>query len=330
MVLDETLADCRFCSVVSKAVGEDPIGSADHCDQFLLIEVAQPWENNFRTTHPILSPIFQAIDARYEEQGQWVRALATAPDRDYSHPDRTRILHYYRPTELFAAYEQQEFLVPKEEVVNVAIALMQRASIPQLAAYQQSPRPTRDILVCTHGNVDVACARFGYPIYEILRNDYASETLRVWRCSHFGGHRFAPTLIDLPAGQFWGHLEPQLLNSLIYHTGSVRDLYAAYRGWAGLMHLEQIAEREAWMHEGWDWFSYCKAGKSLALDPDHEEWEEDWGEVQIQFISLDGQRSGAYQAKVEATGTVMTKGESGGDEFLEPVKQYRVCQFNRI
>jgi len=39
-------------------------------------------------------------------------------------------------------------------------------------------------LVCTHGNVDVACSRFGYPIYEKLRKEYSDENLRVWRCSH--------------------------------------------------------------------------------------------------------------------------------------------------
>ena len=56
-------------------------------------------------------------------------------------------------------------------------------------------------MVCTHGNIDAACARFGYPIYQQLRQNYATQSLRVWRCSHFGGHQFAPTLIDFPSGR---------------------------------------------------------------------------------------------------------------------------------
>ncbi len=36
------IADCRFGSVVSKTHGEDSIGSATPCDQWLILEVPQP------------------------------------------------------------------------------------------------------------------------------------------------------------------------------------------------------------------------------------------------------------------------------------------------
>ena len=37
------------------------------------------------------------------------------------------------------------------------------------------------------------------------------SNLRVWQSAHFGGHRFAPTLIDLPIGHLWGHLDEEKL-----------------------------------------------------------------------------------------------------------------------
>lgn len=41
---DETqLQDCRFCSLVSKANKEDPIGTAGTCDHWLIMEIPQPW-----------------------------------------------------------------------------------------------------------------------------------------------------------------------------------------------------------------------------------------------------------------------------------------------
>ena len=49
--------------------------------------------------------------------------------------------------------------------------------------------------------VDVACARFGYPIYRQLRDRFGYNGLRVWRCSQKWEQQFAPTLIDLPNGQ---------------------------------------------------------------------------------------------------------------------------------
>ncbi|NJM00247.1 MAG: hypothetical protein HC924_16270 [Synechococcaceae cyanobacterium SM2_3_2] len=96
--------------------------------------------------------------------------------------------------------------------------------------YEQPNRTIRDLMICTHGNVDVACARFGNPIYHLLRQTYSHASLRVWRCSRFGGHQFAPTLLDLPTAHCWGHLDPQALNPLVNHQGCVSSLRSYYRG----------------------------------------------------------------------------------------------------
>lgn len=87
--------------------------------------------------------------------------------------------------------------------------------------------------------------------------------LRVWRCSHFGSHQLAPTLVDLPEGRCWGHLEPEVLELLVKRNEPVAGLRQFYRGWAGLTQFEQIAEREIWIREGWDWLDYLKAGQSV-------------------------------------------------------------------
>ena len=53
----------------------------------------------------------------------------------------------------------------------------------------------RDILVCTHGARDACCGKFGYGFYVEMRGLAAvrGDGVRVWRTSHLGGHRFAPT-----------------------------------------------------------------------------------------------------------------------------------------
>ena len=75
---------------------------------------------------------------------------------------------------------------------------------------------------CTHGTVDVACARFGYPLYRYLRDGFGGEEggVRVWRASHFGGHVFAPTLIDLPSGLYWAYVTPAQARPLIERSGT--------------------------------------------------------------------------------------------------------------
>lgn len=228
---------CQFCNAVSKANGEDPIGSATPYDRWLVIEMAPPWLERHASEHPIAAPVMEAIETAQNRQGIRVRFLAIAPDRDYSDPRATRVLYCQRPSRLFAQYDRQEFLVPHDRVVELANALLLYPDrVAQFQAYRQPTDSIRDLAVCIHGNVDTACARFGYPIYKQLRADYAPLVgggLRVWRCSHFGGHRFAPTLVDLPGCRYWGHLESDKLEALVWRRGEVAQLRQCYRGWAG-------------------------------------------------------------------------------------------------
>lgn len=332
LINHSTQADCRFCSTVSKANGHDPIGSAWRYDRWLIIEMPQPWQQAVWLEHPILHTIYHdLIKPLQEDQGLWVRPLLIAPDRDYSQPDQTRVLYYHRPVGLFAEFEKQEFIIPTDQILPLATALLtQPEQLPQFTTYQQQTAHIRELMVCTHGNVDVACARFGFPIYEQLRKDYAATsegTLRVWRCSHFGGHVFAPTLIDLPEGRYWGHLEPEILDRLVHRNGSVADLRSFYRGWSGLSKFEQIAEREIWIQKGWQWLNYLKCGETIATAPTQTEDEDpDWAEVRIEYTSPDGNDAGVYKARVEVCGTVMTQWRSGNDQPIEATKQYQVNQ----
>jgi hypothetical protein len=334
MSINNTMTDCRLCSLVSKANGEDPIGTVGTYNHWLIVELALPWSQKILLENPRVQPILALCRELSVEYGAKLRPMAIAPDREYSQPNYTRVLSYHRPARLFSKFEKQEFILPEDQIGSLATALLKQPNeLPRFEQYQQQTSHTRELMVCTHGNVDVACARFGYPIYQKLRSEYAAASkgqLRVWRCSHFGGHNFAPTLVELPSGRFWGHLEPEVLELLVHHNGSVTGLRPFYRGWAGLTRFEQIAEREIWMREGWDWLDYYKAGQILAKDEANEEWDADWALVRVDFISPDGNVSGAYEARVEVSGSVMTMWNSGNEQSLEEVKQYRVSSLVRV
>ncbi|HVD52639.1 MAG TPA: sucrase ferredoxin [Propionibacteriaceae bacterium] len=62
------------------------------------------------------------------------------------------------------------------------------------------------ILVCTHGVHDVCCALRGRPVASALSSRWPEL---VWECSHIGGDRFAPNLVLLPDGFYYGNLDPQ-------------------------------------------------------------------------------------------------------------------------
>ncbi|MEA5617117.1 sucrase ferredoxin [Cronbergia sp. UHCC 0137] len=324
MSANKTQNNCRFCSEISQANGEDTIGSAIAVTQYLIVEAAQPWPDNFWIEpDPMRQGLLAALNFVCEDSRK-IRVIAIAPDKEYSNPGYTRLLYYRRPAKFFAQFEKHEFILPHALVGSLALALLKTpGELANFDQYRQQTNHIREILVCNHGNVDVACSRFGYPIYQKLRSEYATannNNLRFWRCSHFGGHEFAPTLVDLPQGQYWGHLKPEILDLLVRRNGSVKELYPYYRGWGGLSFFEQIAEREIWMLEGWKWLEYHKVGQVLASD----EINEEWADVRIDFTTADGNISSAYQARVEMKGSVMTAWNSGEQPSLEEVKQYQV------
>ncbi|MBE9213158.1 sucrase ferredoxin [Plectonema cf. radiosum LEGE 06105] len=332
------LQDCRFCSLVSKANKEDPIGTAGTCDYWLIMEIPQPWPQEIFQENPTIKSLVGLFQELVSQHGVKLKPILIAPDREYSNPGFTRVFYYYRPAKLFSRFEKQEFIVPENKVVALVTAifkkLMQQPNdLPEFTQYQQQTSHIRELMVCTHTQVDLACGRFGTPLYRQLRKEYAPASngkLRIWQTTHFGGHQFAPTLIDLPQGCLWGHLSRDVLDLLVHRNGSVSGLREYYRGWTGLSEFEQIAEREIWMEFGWSWLNYLKVGKVLAMEEVAEGQKADWAEVRIDFEKTDGSKTGAYEAKVEVCGEVISAFNSAKYLELEAVKQYRVSCLNMI
>ena len=356
--MTKSLTDCRYCSEVSKTQGEDPIGTAGEAEHWLVFEFPLPWSEKGMQDNPRIKPLIPIVRSIFLNQGFFLKIIAIAPDRDYSRPDHTRIFYYRRPSKLFTVYEKQEFVIPKDEFTPLATAILENIRkrpnrLSTFNSYQQSTSHIREILICTHANVDVACGRFGYPIYKKLRSHYANQQLRIWRCSHFGGHKFAPTLVDLPQGRFWGHVEPTMLEGLIHHTGAVADLRQHYRGWAGVGKFEQMVEREVWIQEGWQWLDYHKTAQVLELEEPFfnqclriilqiipfkvfhlflKSWlkEADGAKVRLEFTSPDSHYSRTYEAQVERDGEVKSAPKSGKEMTLKSVSQYKVTNLRAI
>ena len=66
--------------------------------------------------------------------------------------------------------------------------------------------------VCTNGQRDLCCSRFGLPIYRALRESLGD---RVWQVTHLGGHRFAPNVLVQPAGLLYGRIKADSLSAFV-------------------------------------------------------------------------------------------------------------------
>ena len=311
-----------FCNVLAIQKGLDPGGYAREFEDGLILEVPLPWKKSIYSEPGALpQETFNLrekwLKAYQEGQGYRHLMLMVAPDKEYSVDGYRHLMYYKRQPGAIAAFGKIEYLVPEEQVGGLVWALYEAPG--ELARYehyrQHQHDSTRDILVCTHGTVDSACAKFGYPLYNFLRKEHTRDDLRVWRVSHFGGHVFAPTLMDMPIGHYWAYVEEPQAEQIVQRSGGVTALRGHYRGWAGLPDgFLQVAERELWQRFGWEWINYVKTGAILAQDDNEDPL---WADVRIEFRSPDGQ-CGAYQIRVEvrdAIETIHTTGQTGTHKY---------------
>jgi hypothetical protein len=315
-----------YCSILAQEQGYDPIGSATPYDDLILIELPLPWAYHIWDSSHLPTDLTEFILAEAKARAYRLRLLFIAPEADYCQPGMLRVIHFQRPVGLATRFKRAEYSLPNGEMPGLVRAICSDAgSLAAWEGYRQAvPEEMRDIMVCTHGAVDVVCAKFGYPAYKLLRTHYANEHVRVWRVSHFGGHICAPTLLTFPDGRAWAYINAEQAPQLVLHSGEPHDLYGNYRGWATLPRpFVQIVEREVWMHEGWAWLACQADGEVLAAhQPEVEGEKPAWAEVLLRYERPDGRR-GHYRGRVELSRTLNLYG-STKSEHPHLFAQYQV------
>lgn len=256
-----------FCSDYSRQLGEDIIGSATNYQTYILVECPQPWMSEAFQSKWVPDNLRVLVE-EVQRRKLSIRFLLIANDESHK-IEQTTLLIYQKQEGLSNGYHKQEFKLPNIEQAAGVVRKWLSDGNPD---YQIENSITRDILVCTHGSHDQCCARYGNPFYFYAKNiisDLQLDDVRVWKSSHFGGHRFAPTAIDLPEARYYGVLDQDSFRSILTRTGDIEFLHKVYRGWGLLPSALQILEREIILHHGWDWFNYKVAGKILEQSMDN-------------------------------------------------------------
>ena len=314
-----------YCSILAQAQGYDPIGSAFPYEDLILIELPLPWAYRIYDSSHLPADLTEFVLTEAKARDYKLRVLFIAPEEEYCQPGMLRVMHFQRPSGPVTGFRRAEWSVPTDEMPALVRALcLDPTQVGAWDIYAQDVAGVRDLMVCTHGAVDVVCAKFGYPAYKLLRTQYASDTVRVWRVSHFGGHVCAPTLLTFPDGRAWAYINGEQAPQLVLRDGEPRDLYGNYRGWATLPRpFGQVVEREVWMREGWAWLDCQVDGEIVAAhEPAHEDEKVAWAEVVLRYVRPDGRR-GQYWGRVELSRTLDILG-STKSERTHVAAQYQV------
>ncbi|MEQ8676103.1 MAG: sucrase ferredoxin [Aggregatilineales bacterium] len=320
-----------FCNLLAIEKGVDPVGSAGNFEDALVVEMPLPWKYSFKEMDlpEEIVTLLELWLKRYQETGVYGhRPLLIAPDADYSKDGFRRVMFFSTPQGLFSEYPKTEYLVPIDKMGALIWAWYETPeNLPQYEDYRQTENDSvRDILVCTHGAVDVACAKFGYPLYKHLRDNVAVSDTRIWRVSHFGGHLYAPTLMDMPKGDYWAYVDNNIGEQIVRREGDVQDLYNHYRGWSGLkMGFLQALERVCLIREGWQWQALTKRGEILKIDDSDEP---QWADVRLSYMTPNNILR-SYQAHVRIKQMIMSN-PSSNDERQYPYPQYVVNEIEHL
>jgi len=264
-----------FCAIANQQAGEDLIGTAGHYQTYVLIECPMPWAAKVFTSQSIPPALRQYVKTIKAKRSVQFLAINCGLSASAAPPSVTVMVYEKtvpsavsadasnRPiTTSTGGYRGYEFqLDDLSQVVDCVEAHWQGDRMGQ-------PITLQDILICTHGMRDKCCARFGQPFFRDAAYSCKQGNLpntRVWKVSHIGGHRFAPTAISLPDGRYYGRLTLSALQAIVTHSGPVEKLRKVYRGWGLLPSPLQVLERQLLLQHGWAWFD-CKVTYRILSD----------------------------------------------------------------
>lgn len=237
----------------------DPVGTASTTHGYLLVEWPLPWPRDLSEIEAL-----EPVQAAAKAAGLRLQALLPVADgQDDGHAMVVRYASQPAMGEAVGHLQRAEVVVPAGDVVAAALALAEGGD----GDAALSAEPVTDVLVCTHGKRDVCCGSLGTALAldaAHLAGPVGDGRVRIWRTSHTGGHRFAPTAIVLPDATWWAFLDGHALGQVVSRSGQPTTVLGRYRGSSAMGSAAmQAVEREALADIGWAWLDWDRSAVVL-------------------------------------------------------------------
>lgn len=283
------------CSDWARSQHLDPVGSAGYYEGFLLVEQPLPWPFDVSSIPELVEVAELAAAARLrlqavipagrrevgggtrgvDERGAQEGGPGEGPGQEGVEASKQaagevrRIVCYRGARPGWAGpLARSERLAEVGSLADATAELLSQG--PEPDEPEQGRSRVVDVLVCTHGRRDACCGSRGMDLISELKRDPdfggggGNAGVRLWRTSHTGGHRFAPTAVVLPAGTLWAWVTPALLRAAAFGEGEVEPTLERYRGCATVgTPAQQAVERAVLAEVGWPLMSSYRRASEL-------------------------------------------------------------------
>ena len=177
----------------SRTNPDEPLaGSAPHIDVWLLLEYRPAWKARASEDNDLSA-----------ETRAWLEAALSGLEAAGLRPK----LQFVRQPE-FDSEETRLFVGIADRLLQFSgigysfladLDVVAIAKNPQNYPALSEPR----YFVCTNGQRDICCSRYGLRCYAALRERVGD---RAWQITHLGGHRFAPNVLVFPEALMYGRV----------------------------------------------------------------------------------------------------------------------------
>jgi hypothetical protein len=208
-----------FCAQVARENEEPLIGTATQVKVWLLLEYRKVWHRKAVTDNDLPPAVQQHL-------GQQLEAIPGSrllfiKKQSKGHGG----LRFFVVRTDETAPAQYAFRLSKyKDLLDLDVTAAAKGESPLDLPDHQEPL----FLVCTNGRRDRCCAKFGSPLFKVLRQNHPDNS---WQSTHIGGHRYAPNVLFLPHSVNYGWLTPDEIDLAVdaYLNGQIYDL-EHYRG----------------------------------------------------------------------------------------------------
>jgi len=210
------VSDDERCSAVSARLGEPLAGTAPLARAWLVLEQPGPYGRDALTDSHLPAEIGAALAAACEGTRTTVllaRTVGRHADDGAGGPRRFWFAHTAPGGVRMRSGTIDDAVLVRPDLPTV-LADAAHGQLPPWGVRDDDPL----LLVCTNARRDRCCAVEGLPLAEVV----SAVGARVLEVNHLGGHRFAPTAMQLPHGYVFGRLDVASATEVLDAAGEGR------------------------------------------------------------------------------------------------------------